>query len=107
MKIARIVGSVVSTLKHEAYDNKPLLLVEPVNPDGSPKGPAVVAVDYVGAGIDEYVILGGAPGQAKDVFDLEVAPIREMVMGVIDAVEFEGKVTLTAADSDKPRQDAK
>ncbi|MBI1390698.1 MAG: ethanolamine utilization protein EutN [bacterium] len=103
MRLARVVGNVVSTLKHETYEGKPLLLVEPVNPDGTPKGPATVAIDYVGAGEGEYVIMGGAPGQAKDVFKIEVAPIREMVMGIIDEVELNGEVVLRASDSDKPR----
>lgn len=104
MKIARVVGNVVATLKHEAYDGRTLLMVEPVDPYGKPAGPAQVAVDYVGAGVDEYVILGGAPGQAKDVFEIEVAPMREMVMGIIDQVEFENKITLRASDSDTPRE---
>lgn len=106
MRIARVVGNVVATLKHEAYDGRTLLMVEPVDPYGKPAGPAQVAVDYVGAGVNEYVILGGAPGQAKDVFDIEVAPIREMVMGIIDEVEFDHEVTLRASDSDNPREDA-
>ncbi len=104
MRLARVVGSVVATLKHEAYEGRTLLMVEPVDPHGKPSGAPQVAVDYVGAGIDEYVILGGAPGQAKDVFDIEVAPIREMVMGIIDEVEFEHQVTLRASDSDNPQE---
>lgn len=96
MKLGRIVGNAVATLKHESYHSRALLLVEPVNPYGETVGPATVAVDYVGAGIGEYVILGGAPGQAKDVFGLEIAPIKEMVMGIIDEVEMDGKITISA-----------
>lgn len=96
MKLGRIVGNAVSTLKHQAYHSKSLLLVEPVNPHGECIGPAIVAVDYVGAGIGEYVLLGGAPGQAKDVFGIDIAPIKEMVMGIIDEVEMDGTLTLSA-----------
>ncbi len=98
MKLGRIVGNAVATLKHEAYQSKALLLVEPVNPNGESIGPATVAVDYVGAGIGEYVLLGGAPGQAKDVFSLEIAPIKEMVMGIIDEVVIDGQITLSASN---------
>jgi microcompartment protein CcmK/EutM len=95
MRLARVIGSAVSTIKHEAYEGKKLLLVEPVSPDGDPIGPATIAVDYVGAGEGEYVLMGGAPGVAKDVFHLDPAPIKDMVMGIIDAIEVEGKKSLT------------
>lgn len=98
MKLGRVVGNVVSTLKHEAYQSRTLLLVEPIQPNGTPDGPATIAVDYVGAGVGELVLLGGAPGVAKKVFNLEVAPIKDLVMGIIDEVEHDGSVTLRARD---------
>ncbi len=102
MRIARVVGNVVSTLKHEAYEGKKLLLVAPVTPDGKIKSPATVAVDYVGAGTGEYVLLGAAPGAAKLVFEIDVAPIKDMVMGIIDEVKINGKLVLHASDSENP-----
>lgn len=94
MRLARVVGNVVSTLKHEAYEARTLLLVEPITPQGEKKGPAIVAVDYVGAGEGELVLLGGAPGVAKEVFDLDVAPVKDLVMGIIDEVELNGEIVL-------------
>jgi len=99
MKLGRVVGNVVSTLKHESYENKTLLLVEPVTPDGTSDGPAKLCIDYVGAGEGDLVIIGGAPGVAKDVFELEIAPIKDLVMGIIDEVELNGEVTLRTSDS--------
>lgn len=96
MKLARVIGNAVATLKHEAYQGRTLLLVEPISPDGQPEGPATIAVDYVGAGEGELVLLGGAPGVAKSVFGLEIAPIKDLVMGIIDEVEIDGKITLRA-----------
>lgn len=98
MKLGRVVGNAVSTLKHEAYRNRSLLLVEPITPDGQSKGPATIAVDYMGAGKGEFVLLGGAPGVAKVVFGLEIAPIKEMVMGIIDEIEHDGTIVLRASD---------
>ncbi len=106
MRLARIVGNAVSTLKHEAYDARKLMLVQPVKPDGTPEGPATIAVDYVGAGEGEYVLMGAAPGAAQLVFGIKVAPIKEMVMGIIDDVEWNGQITLRAADAEKPIQKA-
>lgn len=102
MRLARVVGNVVSTLKHEAYDTRALLLVQPVTPHGVPEGPATVAVDYVGAGEGEYVLMGAAPGAAQLVFGIKIAPIKEMVMGIIDDVELNGEITLRASDADNP-----
>lgn len=101
MKLARVVGNVVSTLKHDSYDGRKLMLVEPISPNGKSQGPATVAVDYVGAGIGELVLLGGAPGAARSVFGLKIAPIKEMVMGIIDEVECDGTIVLRASDSGK------
>ncbi len=100
MKLGRVVGSIVSTLKHDAYQGRKLMLVEPISPNGETKGPATVAVDYVGAGEGELVLLGGAPGAAKSVFDLDIAPIKEMIMGIIDEVEQDGTIVLRASDAD-------
>lgn len=99
MKLGRVVGNVVSTLKHESYQNRTLLLVEPITPEGYSDGPAKICMDYVGAGVGELVIIGGAPGVAKTVFNLEIAPIKDLVMGIIDEVEIKGNVTLRASDS--------
>lgn len=96
MRLARVIGTAVSTLKHEAYNGRKLLLVEPISPDGEAIGPATIAVDYVGAGEGELILLGGAPGVAKDVFEVEIAPIKDLVMGIIDEVEIDGKITLRA-----------
>lgn len=89
MIVAKVIGNVVSTVKHEAYNNKKLLYVQPITPDGKPCGQAIIAIDYVGAGAGEIVLVGGAPGLAKVVFGLKVAPIKTLVMGVIDRVDVE------------------
>jgi len=99
MKLARVVGNIVSTLKHPAYEGRKLMLVEPIAPDGKSAGPATVAVDYVGAGEGELVLLGGAPGAARVVFGIKLAPIKDMVMGIIDEVELNGEIVLRATDS--------
>jgi microcompartment protein CcmK/EutM len=44
-------------------------------------------MDYVGAGIGDTVICGGAPGVAQDVFGLKRAPIRTLIMAIIDKIE--------------------
>lgn len=84
MKIGVVVGNAVSTLKHEAYQGRKLLLVQPLNLDGKPEGISTIAVDYVGAGAGDVVLVGSAPGLAPKVFKMDICPMRELIMGVVD-----------------------
>ena len=88
MHLAVVTGKVISTVKHEAYENRKLLLVQKLDLDRKASGPPTIAIDYVGAGEGDVVILGAAPGLASSVFGIPDAPMRELVMGVIDAVRF-------------------
>jgi microcompartment protein CcmK/EutM len=89
MHLARVIGKIISTVKNPAYETRKLLLVQKLHLDGKPMGVATVAVDYVDAGEGDIVLLGAAPGLASAVFNIPDAPIRELVMGVIDRVSFE------------------
>ncbi|NOX65907.1 MAG: EutN/CcmL family microcompartment protein, partial [Chlorobi bacterium] len=77
-----------ATEKHPAYFGKTVQVVQPINPDGSDKGDEWVAIDYVGAGIGNIVVCGGAPGVAKAVFNLELAPIRTLIMAIVDRIDY-------------------
>ncbi len=88
MFLARVTKTVTSTAKHPAYKNKRVYVVQPVYPNGKAKGLEWVAVDYVGSGIGDIVVCGGAPGVAKEVFDLEMAPIRTLIMAIVDKIEY-------------------
>ena len=68
MIIARIVGTVVSTQKDERLKGKKLLIVRPINVDGTDTSGYVVAVDTVGAGFHERVLVvagSGRPSPSK------------------------------------------
>ncbi|NLK07561.1 MAG: EutN/CcmL family microcompartment protein [Firmicutes bacterium] len=81
MYLAEVIGPVVCTVKHQAYNGKTMLLIVPL--EGEAAG-YEIAVDYVGAGVGDIVLAGGAPGAAQDIFGLEQAPIRTLIMGIID-----------------------
>lgn len=89
MKIGRVVGNLVASHKLEAFESRKLMLVQPLSPDGKPLGKATMAVDYVGAGQGDLVIMGAAPGLAGTVFGIEKAPINELIMGIIDKVSVD------------------
>jgi microcompartment protein CcmK/EutM len=84
MYIAKVIGKVVSVIKHPAYKNRTLLLVQPLSLKSKLVRTPTIAVDYVGAGEGDIVLVGAGPGVAQEVFGIENAPIRELVMGIID-----------------------
>ena len=88
MFLARVIKRVVATEKHPSYYGKTVQVVQPILPDGTDKGDEWVAIDYVGAGIGNIVVCGGAPGVAKTVFDLELAPIRTLIMAIVDHIDY-------------------
>ena len=57
MYLGRVIGNIVSTVKHSAFENKKILLVKPMQPDGKEKKATMVAVDTVGAGENDIVLV--------------------------------------------------
>jgi ethanolamine utilization protein EutN len=88
MLIARVVGEIVSTHKHPSHEGRSLLLVQPLNLDGSNRGDAVVALDSVGAGIGDRVLLATDGYSAMTSVGKLQAPIDMAVIGLIDAVNL-------------------
>jgi microcompartment protein CcmK/EutM len=84
MIIARILGTVVSTQKDERLLGKKLLIVRPINVDGSDTTGYVVAVDTVGAGYHERVLAGSSARLAQGMKDV---PVDAAIVGVIDTVD--------------------
>jgi len=87
MRIARIIGTVVSTQKDERLKGKKLLVVKPINIDGTDRDDYVVAVDTVGAGFHERVLIvsGSSARMAEGNKD---CPVDTAIIGVIDSIEF-------------------
>jgi microcompartment protein CcmK/EutM len=92
MFLAKIINRVTSVHKVESYNCKKIYIVQPINPDGKYTGEEWIAMDYVGSGIGDIVVCGGAPGVAKVVFDLELAPIRTLIMAIVDKIEYKDLV---------------
>lgn len=87
MIIGRILGTVVSSQKDDRLLGKKLLIVKPVNLDGTDQSGYVVAVDTVGAGFHEKVIVvsGSSARLAEGNKD---CPVDAAVIGVIDTIDF-------------------
>ena len=90
MIFARVVGTVVSTNKEPELVGKKLLLVQPVEPAGTPKGSPLVAVDAVGSGEGEFVLLVQG-SSARQTTATEGNPVDCVVVAIVDTVELNGK----------------
>jgi len=108
MKLARVVGTVVSTISAPIFDGRTLLLCDLVDPVGRPAGGYMIAVDTVGAGVGETVLLLDEGNGARQVLRADPnAPVRTLVVGIVDAVTDDSPVdgapaTATVASSAPP-----
>ena len=89
MILARITGSVVSTIHHPIVDGRKLLLAERLDETGNPTGGYLIALDAIGAGKGETVLIIDEGNSARQILDDSNAPVRSMVVGIVDAVELE------------------
>ena len=87
MQICRVVGTVVSTQKHRKFTGAKLLLVQPLNLDESPRGPALLATDGVGAGVHEKVLVVLEGRAAGEAMNKKAVPVDAAIVGIIDSVD--------------------
>ena len=88
MFLAKVKKRVIATEKHQAYNSRRVFLVRPVKPDGTEFGSTWAAMDYVGCEVGDIVVCGGAPGVAQEVFRLKLAPIRTLIMAIVDKIDY-------------------
>ena len=93
MQVARVVGNVVASVKEPRLTGTTLLLVEDAATDGASLGrPAYVAVDLVGAGVSELVVVvSGSP--AARAIGVEGTPVDAAVIAIIDRVRSAGRTS--------------
>jgi microcompartment protein CcmK/EutM len=87
MQVGRVVGTVVSTQKHRKFEGAKLLLVQPLNADDTPRGPSILAVDGVGAGVHEKVLIVLEGRAAGEALGRKAAPVDAAIIGIIDEVD--------------------
>ena len=92
MTLARVVANVVSTEKHPHYQGQKILVVQPVDPSGKPKGRSLLAVDGVQAGVGDLVIVVDEGGSARAVIgDESAVTVRTAICGIVDRVDVEDR----------------
>jgi microcompartment protein CcmK/EutM len=87
--LGRVVGSVVSTQKEPKYAGKTLLLVQPLALEGNDQGETLIAVDTVGAGAGETVLVVVEGRSASLAMGRKLAPANAAIVGIVDHVDWE------------------
>jgi microcompartment protein CcmK/EutM len=92
MIIAKVVGSAVATLKHETLRTNKLLLVRPADAQGKVLGEPFLAVDLVGAGEGELVIVSQG-SSARMATGQTSSPVDAAIVGILDSLRMEESTT--------------
>jgi ethanolamine utilization protein EutN len=91
MYYARIVGSATSTVKHPSMEGSRLLLVMALQADGrTPEGDPILAIDRLGAGHNETVMITSDGIGTREILHSETSPVRWSVLGIPDGRLGEG-----------------
>ncbi|PKK88635.1 MAG: ethanolamine utilization protein EutN [Candidatus Wallbacteria bacterium HGW-Wallbacteria-1] len=86
MILAVVEGNLVSTVKDESYNGRRLMIVQPINPDGTATGSPSIAVDSVGSGIGDIVLCVNEGGSAQMMLDNKNIPLQMVIAGVVDGI---------------------
>ena len=86
MYLARVIGTVVASVKYPGLEGTKLLIVEPIGGDGAPCGPAHAAVDATQAGEGELVYCVGSR-EAALACEPTFVPVDAAIVGIVDAVD--------------------
>jgi len=84
MQIGRVVGHAVATVKHSSFQGWKLLLIQMLGMDGRPDGEPILALDHLGAGRGDRVMVCNDGAEARAMVGVKNSPARWFVMGLVD-----------------------
>jgi microcompartment protein CcmK/EutM len=86
MIIARVIGDVIATQKDPSHEGRKILLVQPLDLDGSDRGDAMLALDSVDAGAGDRVLVVQEGWSAMTAVGRPQTPIDTAIIGVVDKI---------------------
>ncbi|MFH1311664.1 MAG: EutN/CcmL family microcompartment protein [Candidatus Eisenbacteria bacterium] len=88
MYIAKVIGDVVSSVKYETLHSHKLLIIQPLDPDGTDAGEPLIAIDMVDAGKGDVVLIVDQGTAARQVLSQEYPTIRTLILGIVDRIDI-------------------
>lgn len=88
MIIGKVVGTVVSTIKHPAFYGRKLLVVEAMHLSGERSEDSFIAIDTAYAGIGDIVLVCQEGNSTRQVIGIPNAPVRSSIVGIIDVIDL-------------------
>jgi ethanolamine utilization protein EutN len=88
MYIAKVIGDVVSSVKYETLHARKLLLVQPLEPDGTEYGKPLIAIDMMESGIGDVVLIVDQGTATRTVMDVKYPTIRTLILGIVDRIDL-------------------
>lgn len=87
MKLCKVEGNVVSTVKHATYRGHKLMIVQPLDEKGKDAGSTFLAVDLVQAGPGDTVLVMQEGNGVRQILKEQKLPIRSVIVGIVDDVD--------------------
>ena len=84
MILARVTGRITSTIHHPGMEGRSLLVLDKIDPEGQPTGGYLIAVDSIGAGPGETVLVLDEGNGARQILGGADLPVRSVVVGILD-----------------------
>jgi microcompartment protein CcmK/EutM len=96
VQLAIVIGHATSTIKHRALAGWRMTLVQPVGVTRQPEGDPIIAVDAMGSGLGQTVVLNTDGKAARELLKDEKSPVRYFVIAIVDQQpeETENQVAL-------------
>lgn len=87
MILAKVIGNVVSTIIAKGYESKKILVVQPIDPSGNPKGSSFLAIDAVQAGVGDTVLIMEEGGSARSIInEPDSMTVKAVIAGIVDHI---------------------
>ena len=88
MYIAKVIGDVVSSIKYPTLTGQKILVIQPIDPDGSERGEPLLAMDQVSAGIGDVVLIVDQGSATRQVLKQQYPTIRTLILGIVDRIDM-------------------
>ena len=104
MFLADVVGTVVSPVQVPILEGEKLLILRPVTPDGRPTALTRVGIDRAQAGVGDRVLVLDEGNGGRQILEAPGAPVKTIVVGVVDYVETHGRVAYDHREREQLRE---